>query len=846
MVINIPTEFSYTIDFDIYRIPVNNYKLEVVNFTDTDFIFKAYDLEKNNYITTLLISRIKFEFHIMDFLIQVINKSEFIEYNAILLHRGGNHIDRYRLTLDFKIIAVDTIPNISGIFYYIRKCLKSNTSDNKLESSLENNSFIPNNEEYKITEKLKKPLFSYQLKSLFKMINIEKRLFKFSISKEEQILFNNIEIPKYLTEDKKLDISINTKGGILADEMGLGKTLTSLSLINYNQKDNRTDNRTDIINNFNLVKINNLDYIESKATFLLCPNHLAKQWEEEVKNNYPKLKVIKFLTKKDHGVYKYLDLVNADIIIVTQQFLMNFKHYPQVDYQYTTPARYLHEGRMNYIRLSFNNWIKEDFKILKTKNEPIFELFKFHRVIIDEGHEIFGESSVDNLSLARYISNWIKSVEADNYWYVSGTPYTNRRGFENLIKFIGLEIKENNKTIQIFDPKIDSPTFDKILGSIIIRHRKQDVADQIEIPDYQESVIWVDQTEVEKSLYNSKVGKESTYILQQMCCHPLIAESISKIIGNEEVNLDTMKDKLIKHHKDSIESYTAKLNKLDPSKQEYNMLKNTFTTKITESKYILSIIDKMIKNEIPEDETCAVCFDTIEDPTLTSCGHLFCNECLKVCLKASQKCPMCKTNLSGKEIININAKQKDTKEDIKNPLIQKYGAKLGKLISLIRHITSDENNRIIVFSQWDNMLSLISKSLSENGVGNSVIKGNVWARNSAISKFKKGINNMGGDNKVIMLSLSNSASGTNLTEATHIFFVEPINSTKEEYKAIEGQAIGRAVRLGQSNKVNIIRVLTKNTIEEEIYNRIYKEHKYVEVEKTIKNYNKIANNIINV
>jgi hypothetical protein len=93
-----------------------------------------------------------------------------------------------------------------------------------------------------------------------------------------------------------------------------------------------------------------------------------------------------------------------------------------------------------------------------------------------------------------------------------------------------------------------------------------------------------------------------------MCCHPLIAESISKIIGNEEVNLDTMKDKLIKHHKDSIESYTAKLNKLDPSKQEYNMLKNTFTTKITESKYILSIIDKMIKNEIPEDETLCCLF----------------------------------------------------------------------------------------------------------------------------------------------------------------------------------------------------------------------------------------------
>jgi SNF2 family DNA or RNA helicase len=844
MVIVIPNKFAYSIDVEMSNFNVGNYNLEIINFTNTDFIFNARDLEKNT-VSQINISSCKFDFHIRDFLIQIINKSEYIKYEALLLIKNNryNYYNRFTLELNFKIVFKDTIPNISGIYFYIVRYLNGTQNQNaKIKSSLEYYSFVPDNEIYIIKDKLKKPLFNYQLKSLFKMINIEKRLFKFSITNNDKIVLNDVEIPSYLTSDKNIDFDITTKGGVLADEMGLGKTLTSLSLINYNQKER--------IDNFNILKINNLDYIDSRATLLLCPNHLAKQWEEEVKSNYPKLKVIKILTKKDHANCNYLDIVNADIIIVSQQFLMNFKHYPQVDYQYTTPARYDHKIRMNNIRGIFKElWIKEDFKTLKTKNEPIFELFKFHRIMIDEGHEIFGESSVDNLSLARYISNWIKSIEADNYWYVSGTPYTNNIGFKNLTEYIGLELKDKttNKIVDILDSKVDSPTFDKILGAIIIRHRKQDVANQIEIPDYQESVIWVKQTEVEKDLYNSKVGKESSNILQQMCCHPLIAESISKIIGNEEVNLDTMKDKLIKHHKDSIESYTIKLNKLDPSKQEYNMLKNTFTTKITESKYILSIIDKMVKNEIPEDETCAVCFDTIEDPTLTSCGHLFCNECLKVCLKASQKCPMCKTNLSGKEIININAKQKEKTEFCDNPLIQKYGAKLGKLISLIRHITSDENNRIIVFSQWDNMLSLISKSLSENGVGNSIIKGNVWARNSAISKFKNGINNMGGDNKVIMLSLSNSASGTNLTEATHIFFVEPINSTKEEYKAIEGQAIGRAVRLGQSNKVNIIRVLTKDTIEEEIYNRIYKEHKYVEVEKTIKDYNKIGNsNIINV
>ena len=70
---------------------------------------------------------------------------------------------------------------------------------------------------------------------------------------------------------------------------------------------------------------------------------------------------------------------------------------------------------------------------------------------------------------------------------------------------------------------------------------------------------------------------------------------------------------------------------------------------------------------------------------------------------------------------------------------------------------------------------------------------------------------------VIMLSLAKSASGTNLTEATHILFVEPIDANCDEVRAIEAQAIGRACRLGQKNNIKVIRILTKDTIEEQIY-----------------------------
>jgi len=191
-----------------------------------------------------------------------------------------------------------------------------------------------------------------------------------------------------------------------------------------------------------------------------------------------------------------------------------------------------------------------------------------------------------------------------------------------------------------------------------------------------------------------------------------------------------------------------------------------------------------------------------------------------MCLGDKKRCPMCKTDLTGKDLLVMNLKKEENKEET-NPLIKKYGSKLGKIISIIRHLVSQEESRIIIFSQWDDMLSLIGKTLAENGIENCFVKGNVWSRNSAINKFKAGKTNDGNDNKVIMLSLKNAASGTNLTEATHIFFVEPINASKEETRAIEGQAIARACRVGQKQKIMLMRVLIEKTIEEDIYRKNY-------------------------
>jgi len=209
--------------------------------------------------------------------------------------------------------------------------------------------------------------------------------------------------------------------------------------------------------------------------------------------------------------------------------------------------------------------------------------------------------------------------------------------------------------------------------------------------------------------------------------------------------------------------------------------------------------------------------DTISQIVVTDCGHFYCKECIYNSIKYKKQCPTCRKELTSNKIYMVNKKEVvDVPK--KNLLVEKYGSKMGKLIELCKKITNDEKNRIIIFSQWDRMLYFIGCTLRENNIENTFVKGNVYQRNNAIDSFKEGINKSKKETKVIMLSLENAASGTNLTEATHVIFTDPIDGSKEEIVSIENQAIGRACRIGQKNQVKVIKMITKDTIEEEIAN----------------------------
>ena len=665
-------------------------------------------------------------------------------------------------------------------------------------------------------------LYNYQKKSLSKMVELESDNSQEIINYLAKINFNSEiytfdPIMNTICSQPKF-FSLKTKGGILADEMGLGKTITSLSLILANPSNN--------MDYFKYSEVDEYNKILSKATIVVCPSHLTKQWESESKKVNPHFKTLTILTKKDHEKLKFKNFIDVDIIITSHQFLMNFKYYPTLYYGNITASSYSPQLRTSRLKSFYTEKIsKLSYEEIRELECPIFEFFNFHRLILDEGHEIFGEM-LGNHALSVYMTSWLSSIDSNYKWYISGSPFVNYCGLINSLKFIGIKLIETESKIELKLNKMHSEInitkeyfWNNVLEKICIRHKKSDIIEEIDIMGYDEHVEWIQFTDLERNIYESKKGKIDNDSLLKLCCHPLVLESAKRLFGDVELDLDMMQIKLVEHHSNNIIVYKEKLAKLVNTNQSYYMVKKNYENIISESSYLLKILEKINDDSLDENEekACSICFEP-NDLSLTKCGHIFCIACIKEWVNMKHNCPVCKKELYLNDVYSLN-KKIDVKEEI-NPLIKKYGSKLGKIISMIRSIITNPESRVIIFSQWDTMLSLISKTLSENGIANCSVKGNVWSRTAAISKFKNGKTLNGEDNKVILLSLKNCASGTNLTEASHIFIVDPINEPKAVVKAIESQAIARACRIGQKQKIILYRTLIKDSIDEIIYNKI--------------------------
>ena len=118
------------------------------------------------------------------------------------------------------------------------------------------------------------------------------------------------------------------------------------------------------------------------------------------------------------------------------------------------------------------------------------------------------------------------------------------------------------------------------------------------------------------------------------------------------------------------------------------------------------------------------------------------------------------------------------------------------------------DHRILIFSQFTSMLSIIREELEEENISYFYLDGGTKAetRNEYVKRFN------GGEKKVFLISLKAGGTGLNLVGADTVIHYDPWWNP-----AVEDQATDRAYRIGQDKSVYVLKLITKGTIEEKIY-----------------------------
>ena len=142
--------------------------------------------------------------------------------------------------------------------------------------------------------------------------------------------------------------------------------------------------------------------------------------------------------------------------------------------------------------------------------------------------------------------------------------------------------------------------------------------------------------------------------------------------------------------------------------------------------------------------------------------------------------------------------------------LDNYDGESGKM-ELFMQILPDlisNGHRILVFSQFTSMLEIIQKVLDEQKYDYFYMEGStkVTDRNDYVKRFNAG------EGQLFLISLKAGGTGLNLTGADTVIHFDPWWNP-----AVEDQATDRAHRIGQKNSVQVIKLITKGTIEEKIY-----------------------------
>nr|XP_043620780.1 helicase-like transcription factor CHR28 [Erigeron canadensis] len=644
---------------------------------------------------------------------------------------------------------------------------------------------------------------------------------------------------------KKETKSIHCCGGILADDQGLGKTISAIALILKERSPSRSgvsaiETREKETETLCLDADGDEDtLVQSKCslaggTLVVCPTSVLRQWNDELQSKVvseANLSVLVYYggnrTKDPYELAKY------DVVITTYAIVsMEVPKQPLDEGDDETKLKISPFKKRKYPPASDESCEKYkkgiDHETLECIDRPLAKL-RWFRVILDEAQ------SIKNYKTQAAKACW--GLRAKRRWCLSGTPIQN--SVDDLYSYFRFLKYDPFSVFKKFCSQIKAPIqrnpvagykrLQVILKTIMLRRTKGTLLKGepiIILPPKTITLKMVDFTAEERGFYQSLEAEsraqfaeyaaagtvKQNYInilllllrLRQACDHPLLVKGCSTTT-NWRLSVEKAKGL-------PQEKVHRLLNCLEAS---------------------LAI--------------CSICNDPPEDAVVTTCEHVFCNQCILEHLSSDDShCPSakCKSILSRssvfcKSTLSVSVSDQPCSEEAEvvepcssnGPIDQlkieatkalesskiKAAIEVLKSISKPQEITLNDTDfmrnsvvkeKAIVFSQWTGMLDLVEVCLKDSSIGYRRLDGtmSVVARDKAVKDF-----NTLPEVTVMIMSLKAASLGLNMVAACHVILLDLWwNPTTED------QAIDRAHRIGQTRPVTVFRFTVKDTVEDRI------------------------------
>ncbi|KFX92091.1 hypothetical protein V490_05574 [Pseudogymnoascus sp. VKM F-3557] len=547
-------------------------------------------------------------------------------------------------------------------------------------------------------------------------------------------------------------------GGLLGDEMGMGKTIQAVSLIMS-------------------------DYPAKNPSLVLIPPVALMQWQQEIEQ-YTDGTLKTFVY---HGTNSAAKGVTVATLRKYDVILMSYNSLESL-------YRFQEKGRKRKDEVAF-------------QKSPVHQI-QFHRVILDEAHNI--KQRTTGSAKACF------ALKADHKWCLSGTPLQNRIGeFFSLIRFLDVRpfasyfckqcpcsqlewsMDERNRCtkcshngmqhVSVFNQELLNPiqkygnygpgkeAFAKLrllTDRFMLRRVKTDHSAAMELPAKE---IYVDrkffgdeENDFAGSIMNSGTRKFETYVSQGV-----LLNNYANIFGL------IMQMRQVADHPDLI------LKKDGAGGQ--NIL------------------------------CCCICDEPAEDAVRSVCKHDFCRSCVKNYIASSEEsaatpdCPRCHLPLSidleQPEMVQDESAVKKT--SIINRIKMENWTSSSKIEALLYdlHLLRSKNSstKSIIFSGFTTMLQLVEWRLRRAGITTVMLDGSMTPaqRQASINAFMT-------DPTIECFLVSLKAGGValNLTEASHVFIVDPWWNP-----AAEWQSADRCHRIGQCRPCSITRLCIEDSVE---------------------------------